>query len=154
MYVCRERERERESAWVCARAYWRVCVLNFQSCDDNRTVAHPSQSPSEKKKKLEKQQAFGNNCFVSVLQLCPTGYYCLLLFRSCANANVCVTGLWFQLSLLRKLAIRARKRIQILTVETPATHLSCRVQPVLPHARVMLATLALQAVIVVSYNYF
>ena len=53
MYVCLQRERERVGC-VRARADWRVWVLNFQSCDDNRTVAHPSQSPPEKKKKEEK----------------------------------------------------------------------------------------------------
>ena len=80
-------------------------------------------------------------------------YYCLLLFRSYSNTKVCVTGLWFQPYLLRKLAIRARKGVQILTVEPPAPHIY-RVQAGLPHARAMLATLGSQAVIVVSYNYF
>ena len=65
-----------------------------------------------------------------------------------------MTGLWFQPYLLRKLAIRARTGVQILTVETPAPHLICRVQAGLPHARAILATLGWQAVIVVSHNYF
>ena len=155
MYVCMFAERERERVRGCVRARTGGCVCwIFKAVMITGLLpTHLNPRPRKRRRKKNKQ-VFGNNCFVSVLQLCPTCLYCLLLFRSCANASVCVTGLWFQLSLLRKLAIRARKRIQILTVETPATHLSCRVQAVLPHARAVMATLGSQAVIVVSYNYF
>ena len=76
-------QRQRMGGCVRARADCRVWVLNFQSCDDNRTVAHPSQSPPEKKKKEKDKQVFGNKCFVAVMS------YLLLLSTSISQLRKC-----------------------------------------------------------------
>ena len=85
----RERERERESGWVCEleRADWRVWVLNFQSCDDNQTVAHPSQSPPEKKegRKIHK---YLENIFLFLFQCCSCVPLAIIVYFYFAAAHM------------------------------------------------------------------